>query len=392
MFANSASRSLLTATLAKSAEMYTLVQIHMSDSRPPTARGRGAQIQPPNRFVRTHCEDDFEQLEQDDELDGGDLRDERNIRTEYLPDDSQSIISENDSPDITFNYSLNPYRGCAHGCVYCYARPTHEYLGFSAGLDFETKVMVKHDAPELFRRWLARERWRCELIVFSGVTDCYQLAERRFGLTRGCLEVALDARQPVGIITKNALVTRDLDVLREMATHNIVNVSLSVTTLDAALAHTMEPRTSPPVSRLKAITRLADAGVRVNVMVAPIIPGLNDSEIPAILGAAADAGAQHASYTLLRLPHAVGPIFFDWLERTMPSHKDRIESRIRATRGGELSSSDFGKRMRGDGAMAEQIKQTFHVFARKYKLDKKLPPLSTDGFRRPTSPGQGWLF
>ena len=361
----------------------------MSDVNSPLIHGRGAQIQPHNRFEQLQTEGDFEHFEFCDE---GDAR-PNSIATQYLPDESQTIVTENDSPDIFFRYSVNPYRGCAHGCVYCYARPGHEYLGMNAGLDFETKIMVKERAPELFRKWLARKNWQGEVIVFSGVTDCYQLAERTFGLTRKCLEVALDARQPISIVTKNALIARDLDLLSEMASHGLIHVAISVTTLDAKLAHTMEPRTAPPHSRLKAITALAEAGVPVGVMVAPVIPGLNDVEIPAILQAAAEAGAKAASYVMLRLPLNVEPIFLDWLDRTMPSHKQRILSRIRNTRGGRLSNSDFSQRMRGEGAIADHIKQTFDLFATKYGLDQKLPPLVTDGFRRPTAtPGQGWLF
>lgn len=351
--------------------------------------GRGSSLHPPNRFERIHVEDDWEQLESDEDFIGRSNK----VPTEYYVDDSQSIVTENNSPDIPFRYSINPFKGCSHGCVYCYARPTHEYLGMSAGLDFETKIMVKHNAPVLFRKWLARKKWQSELIVFSGVTDCYQLAERRFGLTRGCLEVALDARQPIGIVTKNALIARDLDLLSAMTVEGVIHVAISVTTLDAQLAHTMEPRTAPPASRLKAIAALSAAGIPVSVMVAPVIPGLNDVEIPAILAAAAEAGAQSASYVMLRLPLNVKPIFLDWLDRTMPSHKERILSRIRNTRDGELSDSKFGKRMRGEGAIAEQIKQTFDVFASKHGLGKRLPPLNFSGFRRPdVSPGQGWLF
>lgn len=360
----------------------------MSDPPRFTAKGRGAQIKPPNRFIATVCEDDYEQLAVDDELLG-----DRAIPTEYLPDDSQSIISENDSPDIPFRYSLNPYRGCAHGCAYCYARPTHEYLGFNAGLDFETKIMFKPRAAELFRDWLNRPQAAGELIVFSGVTDCYQLAERRFGLTRACLEVALEARQPVAIITKNALVARDLALLAEMASRQIVSVALSITTLDAELAHTMEPRTSPPAARLKAVEKLTAAGIPTSVLLAPIVPGLNDSEIPALLAACAAAGATHAGYTLLRLPLSVKPIFLDWLARTQPEKRARIESRIRTTRGGELNNSQWGERMRGNGAIAEQIQQTFRVFAQKHGLDRKPAPLDTSQFRPPqTSSGQGSLF
>ncbi len=361
----------------------------MSESNRPTVKGRGAQIRPPNRFEATHYEADLEQLEGDDEF----LQSQRSIPTQYIPDDAKSVVSENDSPDVGFRYSLNPYRGCSHGCAYCYARPTHEYLGLNAGLDFETQVFVKHRAPELFRQWLARESWEPEFIAFSGVTDCYQPAEREFRLTRGCLEVALEARQPIGIITKNALVSRDLDLLAEMARFDTVSVALSITTLDESLARTMEPRTSSPQARLRTIRQLREAGIRATVMVAPIIPGLNDSEVPTILEAAADAGTCSASYILLRLPLTVRPVFLDWLERTQPLKKDRVESMIRASRGGQLSDSQFGSRMRGVGEIAEQIKQTFRVFAKRFHLDRKLGPLDTSHFRRPTMAcGQLRLF
>ena len=361
----------------------------MQGPQKPPAKGRGAQIKPPNRFERIHCEDDFEHLEFDEEL----LAASSTVRTQFPPDNSKSIISENDSPDVSFRYSLNPYRGCEHGCAYCYARPTHEYYGLSAGLDFETIIFVKHRAAELFRDWLARDKWQPEPIVFSGVTDCYQPAERRFRLTRRCLEVALEARQPVVIITKNALVTRDLDLLREMAGLHIVYVAISVTTLDERLARTMEPRTSPPAARLQTIHKLSEAGVPTRVMVAPIIPGLNDSEIPQILQAAKEAGACSAGYVLLRLPLTVRPVFQEWLERTQPTHKDRVESLIRSTRDGKMNDAKFGSRMRGEGPLAEQIRQVFQIFARKHGLDAKTAPLDTSHFRPPQpTTGQMRLF
>jgi DNA repair photolyase len=284
---------------------------------------------------------------------------------------------------VPFRYSLNPYRGCEHGCAYCYARPTHEYLGLNAGLDFESKIFVKHRAPELFREFLARDRWQSELIAMSGVTDCYQPAERRFRLTRACLEVALEARQPIGIITKNALVLRDLKLLIELARLNLVHVHLSVTSLDEDLARTMEPRTSRPAARLRAIESLAAAGVPASAMLAPVVPGLNDKEVPALLAAVAKAGAIKAGYTLVRLPLAVAPIFTDWLARTQPTRAARVEGLIRATRGGKLNSSQFGERMRGSGQIAEQIDQTFCVFARKYNLDGTMPALDYSRFRPP---------
>jgi len=353
----------------------------MNEPNRPIVKGRGSQIHPPNRFDAVHCEDDFEHLPEND----GSLHHLRSAPTEYVPDNSQSIVAENDSPDIPFRYSVNPYRGCAHGCAYCYARPTHEYLGLNAGLDFESKIYVKLRAAELFRDWLARSDYQPEMVVFSGVTDCYQPAERHYRLTRRCLEVALEARQPVGIVTKNALVTRDLDILQDMARQGVVRVSLSITTLDEELARTMEPRTSPPSARLRTIGRLREAGVPAAVMVAPVIPGLNDSEIPAILAAAADAGACGASYILLRLPLTVEPVFLEWLGRTQPLKRERVEARIRSTREGNLSDSQFGRRMRGTGQLADQISQTFQVFARRHGLDRKLPPLDASHFRPPTS-------
>jgi DNA repair photolyase len=268
----------------------------------PSPKGRGSHLNPPNRFLTTRVE-----LDLVDEEEGS------SPQTMFQSDHARSVVTENNSPDIPFRYSLNPYRGCEHGCNYCYARPTHEYLGLNAGLDFETKILVKHDAPALFRDFLARDCWVPESITLSGVTDCYQPCERRFRRTRACLEVAAEARQPISIITKNALVLRDLDLLRDLAANRAVRVLVSVTTLDAGLARVMEPRTSTPAARLRAVRTLADAGVPVGVLVAPIIPGLNDSEIPAVLAAVKEAGATAAYYQLLRLPLTVAPVFRDWL-------------------------------------------------------------------------------
>src|SRR5208283_6038461 len=240
----------------------------MSDAKRPLAKGRGSQLNPPNRFGGPHHEIDFEHLEHDTDY----LESLQKPATEYIPDRTRSIVAENDSPDVGFRYSINPYRGCSHGCSYCYARQTHEFLGYNAGLDFETKILVKEDAPELFREFLTRKNWVPEPIALSGVTDCYQPAERQFQLTRRCLEVAAEFQQPMIIITKNALVLRDLDLLRHLASQNLVHVTLSITTLDAELARSMEPRTSTPSARLRAIRVLADAGIPVRVLMAPIIP------------------------------------------------------------------------------------------------------------------------
>jgi DNA repair photolyase len=274
-------------------------------STAPIPRGRGAGIQPANPYLHVLDELDLEHVAEDEEF----LASLERPRTRYWVDTSQTIVSENDSPDVGFRYSVNAYRGCAHGCSYCYARPTHEYLGLSAGVDFESKILVKLRAPELLRNWLARPRWKPELIHFSGVTDCYQPCERQFRLTRQCLEVALECRQPVSVITKNALVTRDIDILRELAAHNLVRVALSITSLRQELTRIMEPRTSSPQARLAALKTLSDAGVSTFMMVAPAIPGLNDSEIPEILRMGSEAGAQGASYVLLRLPTTVREVF-----------------------------------------------------------------------------------
>jgi DNA repair photolyase len=349
----------------------------------PNIRGRAAAVQPDNPYLRTHQVDDFEQVAEDADY----LESLDRPPTQYLDDESQTIVATNDSPDVGFNYSVNPYRGCSHGCAYCYARPGHEYLGMSAGIDFETKILVKRRAPELLRQFLARPKWNAETIVFSGVTDCYQPAEREFKLTRGCLEVLAECRQPVGMITKNALITRDVDLLRELAAHQAVRVAISVTTLDQSLVRVMEPRTSAPTARLRAIETLAKAGVPTNVMIGPIIPGLTDSEVPAILKAASEAGASGVYHTILRLPSTVKDVFLDWIARQRPNHAAKVESFVRAARGGKLNTPEFGKRMRGTGPLADQIEQTLRVFAKRYGLDGGSPPLSKESFRPPRIAG-----
>ncbi len=337
------------------------------------ARGRGAGSNPANRFERLHYEPDPSHPGES----AGDHR------TRFYKDSASTVITRNDSPDIPFRYSLNPYRGCEHGCIYCYARPTHEYLGFSAGIEFETRIMVKEDAPALLRAELSAGSWKADPIVFSGVTDPYQPVERRLGLTRRCLEVLAEFRQPVALITKNAGPARDLDLLRALARWNACSVSVSLTTLDATLARTMEPRTASPRQRLHLIRTMAQAGIPVGVMTAPVIPGLNDTEIPAILEAAGAAGAQWAGYTLVRLPLAVAPLFTDWLERYYPTRKDRILDGIRKARAGKLNNADFGARMRGAGSGAEQVRQLFQLGLRRSGIPQEHPPLSNRHFRRP---------
>jgi DNA repair photolyase len=296
---------------------------------------------------------------------------------------SRSALSHNESPDVPFDVGLNPYRGCEHGCAYCYARPTHEYLGFSAGLDFETQIVVKHELPELLRKELAAPRWQPQVVGISGVTDAYQPLERRLRLTRRCLEIFAAFRNPVGIITKNALVARDADILSELASFEAASVALSLTTLDSALHRAMEPRASSPGQRLRAIEALAEAGIPVGVMVAPVIPGLTDHEIPSLLHAAAGAGASFASYLVLRLPHGVKELFADWLERNFPERKDKVLGRIRELRGGELDDTRFGSRMRGQGPFARQISDLFALSRRRAGLLAVAPELSTLHFRNP---------
>ncbi|MCO5051991.1 MAG: PA0069 family radical SAM protein [Verrucomicrobiae bacterium] len=334
---------------------------------------RGAASNPANRFEPIHLERDADWNPDEDAL----------PTTKFFHDRTQTILNRNDSPDIGFTYSLNPYRGCEHGCIYCYARPFHEYLGFSAGLDFETRIMVKTDAPQLLREELSSPKWQPQTIAMSGVTDCYQPVERKLKLTRGCLEVLAEFRQPVGIVTKNQLITRDVDLLVELARHQAVVVCVSVTTLDTDLRKVMEPRTTPPAARLATIRKLADAGVPVGVMVAPMIPGLTDHEIPNLVAAATDAGAKFVGHTVLRLPYAVAPLFEQWLERHFPDRKEKVLHRLRALRGGKLYDARFGQRMTGEGIFAAQIEQMFNVACRRAGIADNHVQLSTAAFRRP---------
>jgi DNA repair photolyase len=283
---------------------------------------------------------------------------------------------------------LNPYRGCEHGCIYCYARPTHEYLSFSAGLDFERRIMVKHDAPELLRQTFVSARWKPQMVSLSGNTDCYQPVESRLQLTRRCLEVVREFRNPVGVVTKSFLVTRDIDLLSELAVDGAAQVFLSITSLDAELARRLEPRAASPQRRLEAVRSLSAAGVPVGVMVAPVIPGLNDEEMPRILKAAAAAGARAASWVLLRLPQPVDALFAAWLTEHYPDRRERVLGRIRECRDGRVSDARFGSRMRGAGVYAEHLGALFGAAARRYGLDQPLPPLNAGAFRRPPRAGE----
>lgn len=355
-------------------------------------RGRGAGLNPGNRFESTRLHVLGEHL--DDQLrdaQGNDAGPAR-VPTQVIPDKTRSLINHITSPDVPFEWSINPYRGCEHGCIYCYARPDHERLGYSCGLDFETRIIAKFDAPKILARELAHPRWKGDPIAMCGDTDCYQPIERELRITRGCLEVMAQCRQPVSIITKNRLVLRDLDLLADMAGHGVARVALSVTTLDPDLAMKMEPRASSPRDRLAAIAGLAAAGVPVMAMVAPIIPGLNDREVPAILKAVAEAGARASGYALVRLPYQVKVLYEDWLRRQFPQRAEHALSLLRQTRDGHLYDARRGQRMRGSGPVAEQIRKVFRLFARKHGLDRSLPPHNPSAFRRAMPNGQMDLF
>ena len=345
-------------------------------------RGRGAAQNPKNRFESAEYLPDLEATDPD----------EPGPRTQFLRDHTRGIIARNDSPDVPFEASVNPYRGCEHGCIYCFARPTHEYLGFSVGLDFETRILVKYEAPELLRRELASARWEPQPIAMCGVTDPYQPVERKLGLTRRCLEVLAEFRNPVAIVTKNHLVTRDADLLADLASYQAASVNVSITTLDEKLQRVMEPRTSTPARRLDAVRRLSAAGIPVRVLVAPIIPGLTDHEAPSILAAAAEAGATAASYIPLRLPFGLKGLFEDWLATHFPDRKEKVLNRVRAIRGGKLYDPQWGTRMRGEGLFADQMEALFTTAARRHGLARTFPPLSTAAFRRLDANGQMGLF
>lgn len=340
---------------------------------PEKLQGRGASFNPGNRF---------EQLRIDDLSDEREGPGPQSVETLYYADATRSILAKNDSPDVPFTFSVNPYRGCEHGCVYCYARPSHEYLGFSAGLDFESRILVKRNAPQLLEEALRDPAFVPQVIALSGNTDCYQPVERKLKITRGCLEVFLRFRNPTGVITKSAMVARDADVLKEMAKWKLVCVTLSITTLDASLASRMEPRAGTPEKRLEAVRILADAGIPVGVNVAPVIPGLTDSEIPEILRRAADHGALFAGWIMMRLPYAVKDLFQEWLRREVPLRADKVLGRVRDVRGGNLTDPRFNSRMTGEGELARTIEALFENTCRKLGLNEKDIQLSTEHFQR----------
>lgn len=341
-------------------------------------RGRGALLNPTDRFSRAIEERDPEFTD--------------NKKTEVRFEEVKSALSKNDSPDISFTYSINPYRGCEHGCVYCYARPTHEYLGMSLGLDFETKLIAKKNIAELLAKEMSRKSYVPQTIALSGATDPYQPIERNLKLTRQCLEVLERFRNPVAIITKNSLLERDIDLLLRLKESDAVLVAVSITTLDPALALRMEPRAAHPEARVRLVETLAKAGVPVGVMMAPLIPGLTDEAIPTLLKTVSSAGAQFASYVMLRLPYRVDQLFEEWLQNHYPERKERVLGLVRQVRGGALKDSRFGIRMKGEGKYAEQISALFSVYRRKFQLDGPKRELSTRDFKVPDLGPQLNLF
>lgn len=344
----------------------------------PIQKGQGAQFNPANVFLKDKLTQ--ENPEAIDEWEGA------ISKVHFIPTEAKTIVNTVESPDLGMGYSLNPYQGCEHGCIYCYARNSHQYWGYSAGIDFEREILVKKSAPALFRAFLDKKNWQVTPVSLSGNTDCYQPAERKFKLTRQLLQIALDYKQPVGLITKNSLILRDLDILKALSDLRLCHVYVSVTSLDEKLRQKMEPRTATAAQRLKTISELSGAGIPVGVMTAPIIPGLNDSELPGLLKAAADHGARWAGYTVVRLNGQVEAIFEDWLRKTFPDRADKVWHSIQECHGGSVHDSVYGRRIKGSGQQADLIKQVFTLHCRKNKLNLTKMHWDCSLFARP---GQG---
>ncbi|MCB0397593.1 MAG: PA0069 family radical SAM protein [Flavobacteriales bacterium] len=343
----------------------------MSD--PKYIKGRGAQFNTHNpylssQFVKEHIE-------------GIDEEETGKPETEYLTENPKKIVNKVDSPDIGHAYSMNPYQGCEHGCIYCYARNSHQYWGYSAGLDFERKIIVKPNAPQLLEKQLSGRSWKPIPIMLSGNTDCYQPVERKMKITRAMLEVLLKFRHPVSIITKNALILRDLDLLTELNKYDLVHVNISLTTLNEDLRRKLEPRTASSRRRLETIAAISSNQIPVNVMVAPVIPGLNSHEIPHLVKAAADQGAQSAAYVMVRLNGSIKDLFEDWVRKTFPDRAEKVLNQVRACHAGKLNDSEWGRRMRGEGPEAMAISNLFKVARRKHLAGRSMKPLSTSAFR-----------
>lgn len=339
------------------------------------AKGRGTSTNPLNPYFKQHTSIWDE--------DGIDLFDEINERTQFLMDYPKRIINKVDSPDLRMSYSLNPYQGCEHGCAYCYARNTHFYSGYSSGKDFEQKIIVKKNAPELLLAEISSRNWKGDAISISGNTDCYQPAEKKFEITRKLLEIMLQHRHPVSIITKNSLILRDLDILRKLAHRKLVHVYISVTTLDDRLRRRLEPRTASVQNRIRTIKALSEAGIPVGVMLAPIIPGLNDHEIPEMTKVVADAGALTASYTILRLNGSLPEIFTDWLDQNYPDRKNKILNLVKSCHNGKLNDSVFHRRIKGSGPIAAHIAQLFQLSKNTYMNGRAMPEYNKSIFVKP---------
>lgn len=337
--------------------------------------GRGAQLNTSNKFLKNSVSKEH--------MEGIDDWEISKEKTAYIIGSSKSIVNKVESPDVGMMYSLNPYQGCEHGCIYCYARNSHEYWGFSAGLDFEQKIIIKQDAPQLFKKFIEKKGWEAYPISLSGNTDCYQPCERKFKLTRQVLQIALEYKQPISLITKNALILRDLDILQDLAKHNLVCAFVSITSLNESLRQKLEPRTTTAKQRLKVIEQLSIAGVQMGVMAAPMIPGLNNHEIPNILKASADAGAIAAGYTVVRLNGIINQIFEDWLKKNFPDRFDKVWHQIQDCHNGTVNDSRFGTRMRGEGHFAQLMNHTFKLHCKLNGLNLKPIELNRSLFKIP---------
>lgn len=345
--------------------------------------GRGAQINPANRFLSIEKGDDFDDI---------DPEEEDALKTKFIEVQSKTIINKITSPDVPMVYSLNPYQGCEHGCTYCYARPTHEYWGYSAGTDFERIIMVKKNAPELLEKEICKKSWKVQSISLSGNTDCYQPCERTYGITRQILELMLKYKHPVGIITKNALIARDIDILQDLAKLNLIVVHLSITTLKEDLRRKLEPRTASSRKKLEVIEQFSKLEIPTHVMMAPIIPALNDDEIFDIAKAASGRGAGSMSHQIVRLNGPNAEIFTDWVTKNFPDRADKVLNQLKDLHGGQLNDSRFGTRMKGEGKFAENIHAQIKLAKLKFFKKDAYPKLRTDLFERPDTSGQMTLF
>ncbi|MEO6837059.1 MAG: PA0069 family radical SAM protein [Ginsengibacter sp.] len=344
--------------------------------------GRGAQFNTQNRFLKNH--------EAKEEIESIDDWEVSNTKTQYLEQQVKSIVNKVDSPDLGMMYSMNPYAGCEHGCIYCYARNVHEYWGYSAGLDFERKIIVKINAPKMLRKTLMHPKWDPHPIMLSGNTDCYQPAEQQYRLTRGLLEVCNEFNQPVGILTKNSWIIKDKDILQEMSKKRLVSAMVSITSFNEDLRRVMEPRTATATQRLKVIEELSNAGVHMGVMMGPMIPGLNEHEMQRIMKEASDAGAKFTAYTFIRLNGAIKFLFHDWLYKNFPDRADKVWHLIESSHDGKVNDSRWGLRMRGEGGIADMVNQQYKKYGKLYGMNGERWKMNVEDFRRPGE--QGRLF